>query len=76
MLSLTEWAMIFKPNVPKPNGFILLEVLIAMSLIAGAWIGLINQYQVMAMRFVQSQEKRIQIRAQMNQFEIAQVKPK
>jgi len=28
------------------------------------------------MRFVQSQEKRIQIRAQMNQFEIAQVKPK
>ena len=76
MLSLTEWAMIPKPNVSKPNGFILLEVLIAMSLIAGAWIGLISQYQVMAMRFVQSQEKRIQIRAQMNQFEIAQVKPK
>ncbi|WP_215380638.1 type IV pilus modification PilV family protein [Polynucleobacter paludilacus] len=68
--------MISKPNVSKANGFILLEVLIAMSLIAGAWMGLANQYQVMAMRFVQSQERRIQIQEQMNQFEIAQVKPK
>ena len=43
-------------STPKANGFILLEVLLAMSLIAGAWVGLCNQYQVMALRFVQSQE--------------------
>ena len=63
-------------STPKANGFILREVLLAMSLIAGAWVGLCNQYQVMALRFVQSQERRIQIQEQMNQFEIAQVKPK
>jgi Tfp pilus assembly protein PilV len=61
---------------PKANGFILLEVLLAMSLIAGAWVGLCNQYQVMALRFVQSQEKRLQIREQINQFEISQAKSK
>ena len=63
-------------STPKANGFILLEVLLAMSLIAGAWAGLCNQYQVMALRFVQSQEKRVQIREQINQFEISQAKSK
>ncbi|AWW45599.1 hypothetical protein POPA111323_05955 [Polynucleobacter paneuropaeus] len=63
-------------STPKANGFILLEVLLAMSLIAGAWVGLCNQYQVMALRFVQSQEKRVQIREQINQFEISQAKSK
>ena len=63
-------------STPKANGFILLEVLLAMSLIAGAWVGLCNQYQVMALRFVQSQEKRLQIREQINQFEITLVKLK
>ncbi|QWD12954.1 hypothetical protein G6703_01380 [Polynucleobacter paneuropaeus] len=63
-------------STPKANGFILLEVLLAMSLIAGAWVGLCNQYQVMALRFVQSQEKQVQIREQINQFEISQAKSK
>ncbi|AWW44004.1 hypothetical protein G6671_01415 [Polynucleobacter paneuropaeus] len=63
-------------STPKANGFILLEVLLAMSLIAGAWVGLCNQYQVMALRFIQSQEKRVQIREQINQFEISQAKSK
>ncbi|MBT8567907.1 hypothetical protein G6698_07810 [Polynucleobacter paneuropaeus] len=63
-------------STPKANGFILLEVLLAMSLIAGAWVGLCNQYQVMALRFVQSQEKRVQIWEQINQFEISQAKSK
>ncbi|MBT8518929.1 hypothetical protein G6688_01410 [Polynucleobacter paneuropaeus] len=63
-------------STPKANGFILLEVLLAMSLIAGAWVGLCNQYQVMALRFVQSQEKRVQIQEQINQFEISQAKSK
>ena len=63
-------------TTPKANGFILLEVLLAMSLIAGVWVGLCNQYQVMALRFVQSQEKRAHIREQMNQFEITQFKLK
>ena len=63
-------------STPKANGFILLEVLLAMSLIAGAWVGLCNRYQVMALRFIQSQEKRVQIREQINQFEISQAKSK
>ena len=63
-------------STPKANGFILREVLLAMSLIAGAWVGLCNQYQVMALRFVQSQEKRVQIREQINQFEISEAKSK
>lgn len=50
-------------------GFILLEVLIAMSLILSSWFALTHTYQAMVMQFAQSQEKRVTTRKAADQFE-------
>jgi type II secretory pathway component PulJ len=56
---------------PKANGFILLEVLVAMSLVASSWMGLSNIYQGMILRLGQLQEKRVELRQEMDQHELA-----
>jgi len=53
------------------NGFILLEVLVAMSLVASSWVGLSNTYQGMILRLGQIQEKRTELRKEMDRHEIA-----
>ena len=53
------------------NGFILLEVLVAMSLVASIWVGLSNTYQGMVLRLVQLQEKRAELRKEMDMHEFA-----
>ncbi|QWE18921.1 hypothetical protein C2747_01375 [Polynucleobacter corsicus] len=55
----------------KPNGFILLEVLVAMSLVASSWVGLSNIYQGMILRLGQLEEKRVGLRKEMDQHELA-----
>jgi type II secretory pathway component PulJ len=55
----------------KPNGFILLEVLVAMSLVASSWAGLSNIYQGMILRLGQLQEKRAELRKEMDRHELA-----
>ena len=53
------------------NGFILLEVLVAMSLVASIWVGLSNTYQGMILRLGQLQEKRAELRKEMDIHELA-----
>jgi hypothetical protein len=49
----------------------LLEVLVAMSLIASIWVGLSNTYQGMVLRLGQLQEKRAELRKEMDMHELA-----
>jgi hypothetical protein len=55
----------------KVNGFILLEALVVMSLVASSWIGLSNVYQGMILRLGQLQEKRVELRKEMDRHELA-----
>ena len=55
----------------KPNGFILLEVLVAMSLIMGSWMTTINAYHRLALSLSQQESKRSQLRKEMDAHEIA-----
>ena len=68
----------FSQSIPaltcKKNGFILLEVLVAMSLVAISWIGLGNAYQLLVLRLGQEQDKRLQIHQELNQHEMHQHK--
>lgn len=52
------------------QGFILLELLIVMSMVLSSWVALTHAYQGLALRFGQNQEKRMQIRKKLDQFEI------
>ena len=53
----------------RPDGFILLEVLVAMSLIMGAWMVSANAYQRLALVLVQQESKRSEIRRQIDAHE-------
>ena len=55
----------------QANGFILLEVLVAMSLVAGSWMALSNTYQGVILRLGQLQEKRAELRKEMDRHELA-----
>jgi hypothetical protein len=55
---------------PKPNGFILLEVLVVMTLVASSWMGLSNVYQGMILRLGQLEEKRVGLRKEMDRHEL------
>ena len=55
---------------PKNSqGFILLEVLIAMSLILGAWVTSVEAYQRLALKLAQQEAKRLQLRKELDVFE-------
>ena len=56
---------------PQANGFILLEVLVAMSLVASSWIGLSNTFQGVIVRLGQLQEKRAELRKEMDRHELS-----
>ena len=57
------------PRVGSSNGFVLFEVLIAMSLILGSWMALVGSYQNLALRTAQTEGKRAQLRGQLDTFE-------
>jgi Tfp pilus assembly protein PilV len=54
------------------NGFILLEVLVAMSLISGVWMASNEAYQGLALRLIQQEAKRLQLRGSFDAHEIAE----
>ena len=56
----------------QANGFVLLEVLVAMSLIATSWISLGNTYQKLVLVMGQLGARRVQIHQELDQHEIAQ----
>ncbi|MBU3637630.1 hypothetical protein [Polynucleobacter sp. es-MAR-4] len=68
--------MYFSQVIPTPtykkNGFILMEVLVAMSLVAITWIGLGNAYQTLVLRLGLEQNKRLQIYRELDQHELHQ----
>jgi hypothetical protein len=53
----------------KAGGFILLEVLVAMSLVVSSWMAIGNHFQELGLRWGQLQEKRVQINGEADQFE-------
>ena len=71
VLSLIQKSLTPLKSNAQANGFILLEVLIAMSLVAGSWMGLSNIYQGMILRLGQLQEKRAELRKEMDRHELA-----
>ena len=56
----------------SPNGFILLEVLVAMSLILGVWMTSIGAYQGLTLRLNQQESKRSQLRQALDAHELAE----
>lgn len=52
------------------QGFILLEVLVAMSMILGVWITAVGVYQRIALSLIQQEAKRTQLRKESDAFEI------
>jgi len=54
------------------NGFVLLEVLLAMSLIVGVWMALVGTYQNLALRNAQEESKRAQLKKEADAFEISE----
>jgi type II secretory pathway component PulJ len=70
VLSLIQKSSSSLKSNAKANGFILLEVLVAMSLVASSWIGLSNIYQGMILRLGQLQEKRVGLRKEMDRHEL------
>ena len=55
----------------KANGFILLEVLVAMGLVATSWMTLGDVYQSQILRLGQLQERRSQIKKEVDQHEFS-----
>jgi type II secretory pathway component PulJ len=54
------------------KGFVLLEVLVAMSLILGTWMALVGTYQNLALRTTQIESKRAQLRREFDTFEVSE----
>lgn len=57
-------------RLKQSNGFILLEALVAMSLILGTWLASMNTYQAIALRFITQEAKRMQLRKVLDLYEI------
>jgi type II secretory pathway component PulJ len=51
------------------GGFVLLEVLIAMGLISGAWTASVDAYQRLALRNTKAESKRLELRSELDSFE-------
>ena len=54
------------------QGFILLEALIAMSLIVGVWMGMVHIYQGLALRQTKLQAEKVQLRKESDVFELSE----
>ena len=70
MPSFTQKLIVIHELAGQPKGFILLEVLIAMGLVATSWMALGNTYQYQILRLGQLQEQREQIKKEVDQHEI------
>lgn len=60
------------PCIHASKGFVLLEVLLAMSLILGAWMILVSTYQSLALRTAQTESKRAGFRSKLDAFEVSE----
>jgi Tfp pilus assembly protein PilV len=60
------------PQIDRPQGFVLLEVLVAMNLILGAWMASVGAYQNLALRSAQTESKRVQLQREFDAFEMSE----
>ncbi|QWD98766.1 hypothetical protein C2740_01365 [Polynucleobacter sp. MG-5-Ahmo-C2] len=60
------------PRIDSFKGFVLLEVLLAMSLILGVWMALVGTYQNLALRTTQTESKRAQLRVEFDKVETSE----
>jgi prepilin-type N-terminal cleavage/methylation domain-containing protein len=58
--------------IDRPQGFVLLEVLVAMSLILGSWMASVGTYQNLVLRVTQMESKRAQLRRDFDVFEVSE----
>ena len=56
----------------SPNGFVLLEVLVAMTLIMGCWFSSLEAFQRLVLRFSQQEAKKVQLRKAFDAYELAE----
>jgi len=61
-----------KKLLANSKGFVLLEVLLAMSLILGSWMTMVGTYQNLTLRIAQEESKRAQLRRELDAFEIGE----
>jgi type II secretory pathway pseudopilin PulG len=59
-------------QIDSSRGFILLEVIVAMSLILVSWMALVGTYQNLALRTAQTESKRTQLRTEFDAFEASE----
>jgi len=59
-------------QIDSSQGFVLLEVIVAMSLILGSWMALVGSYQNLALRTAQTESKRVQLRTEFDAFEVGE----
>ena len=60
------------PLIDRPQGFVFLEVLVAMSLILGSWMASVGTYQNLVLRTTQMESKRAQLRRELDIFEVSE----
>jgi prepilin-type N-terminal cleavage/methylation domain-containing protein len=63
---------LLNPVFDRPQGFVLLEVLVAMSLILGSWMASVGTYQSLVLRATQMESKRTQLRREFDAFEVSE----
>jgi prepilin-type N-terminal cleavage/methylation domain-containing protein len=63
---------LLNPPIDRPQGFVLLEVLVAMSLILGSWMASVGTYQNLVLRATQMESKRAQLRREFDVFEVSE----
>jgi hypothetical protein len=59
-------------KVQMEQGFIVLEALIAMGLIAGIWLSMVQIYQELALRQIKVQAEKVQLRKDADAFELSE----
>lgn len=59
-------------QIDNSQGFVLLEFIVAMSLILGSWMALVGAYQNLALRTIQTESKRAQLQREFDAFEVSE----
>ena len=54
------------------NGFILLEVLVAIGLVSGVWMSSIQAYQVLVLSLMKQKQKQALVRQDFDRYELAE----
>jgi Tfp pilus assembly protein PilV len=56
----------------QSNGFIMLEVLVAMGVVSGVWMSSIQAYQGLALSLLKQEQKQILLRQEFDRYELAE----